>query len=133
MISFAHNNGDLVFKRGTFALELPNREFLENMFKTHGTATLMRIGHTRVSKLDPFIKKTGRELAISRMDWHKVHLQYVEISGTKHVWHFKVDLPTKSNYSNNGIDSVVFGVTTVAESEHANLVYCHFVPNDIAY
>lgn len=130
MVTYCHNknpstlHGDT--KRGTFAFELPTKEYLEEMFLKHANAGMLKAGHSRVSKFDPFVKKTGRELAESRLDWTKFIIEDIQVHGIKHVWHCSMALPTKNQNSNNYLDTVKFALGTVAESGRVNLLYAFF-------
>lgn len=129
MRAYSHNNGELAFKRGTIALDLPSKQDLETLFTKHGTATLVYIGAARLATKAKFVKKQGRSFAEDMMDWFPAYLQRVEIRGTKHVYHFIAEnLPNKTP-DEESTQKVEFGVSTVAETDDVHLVYAFFQEN----
>lgn len=122
MIAYAHQNGDLAFRRGTLAIELPSKEDLEQVFDTHSNCTLIKIGVARLAKNRHFVKKEGRQYAEQNLIFCKSYLEKVSIRDTKHVYHFTATVENRCPGEPNTQD-VEFGFSTCAESDFCQLVY----------
>lgn len=125
-INYIHCNGDKNFKRGTIAVVLPSKEDLTTLFTTHATCIGLVVGAARLAKNKPFNKRLGREYAEKMLIPTKCDLVAIEIRGTKHVYHFKAW--TANNCPKEPkVQEIVFGLSTVAESENVAVVYGFFV------
>lgn len=117
MLAIAHSRdtSGLGFQpEGTIILDLPSIEVLNNLFQTHSTALLVMMGVARCHPKDQFVKKTGRELAQTRMLQSIAEFSNVQVRGTKHVYHFNCT---------TGKNKVSFGLSTIAESKQVCLIY----------
>jgi hypothetical protein len=126
-----YNNPHSIFKdlNGTMVFELPTREELENLFKQHGTATLMNVGVVRLHPRDSFNKKLGVKCAKEKMSLVPVYLTQVEIRNTKHIYHFQAKVPNRCP-AENDTQVIQFGISTIRESDRAVLVYGNFTYED---
>lgn len=123
MVVVAHTKSG--HTRGTIAIALPEKRDLLNLFEQHGTCTLLGLGISQVHPDDKFDRVVGREVSSQRVMYVKAYLDYVEIRGTKHIYHFKSDIDdTSSTQKRKKV--VVFGLATTKESDSVQLVYATF-------
>lgn len=123
-MNIVHNNRGC-FKRGTIVFELPTKADLTNLFTLHGTCTLMRIGAVRLNNRDQFNKKLGVKLAQDKMQMTGCYLEYIEIRGTKHIYHFVSKVPNRCP-KEEATQDIKFGLSTVNESGLVQMVYAEF-------
>lgn len=123
-MNIVHNNEGF-WKKGTIVLELPSKVDLHNLYVQHGTATLIKIGAVRLNKKDQFNKKLGVKLAKEKLQLVGCYLSFVEIRGTKHIYHFESKVTNRC--PNEHTDQVIkFGVSTIRDSENVCVVYAEF-------
>lgn len=117
-IQYAHNRTTRDQVDGTLALEVPTREFLEQMFVSHGNMTLFNIGLSVKSKKDAFVKKEGRANAEKRMGYLKFELDNIDQDGTTHVYRFH----TTDMVVNRKKYFISIMLSTVKESDNVRFV-----------
>ncbi len=72
--------------RGTIALEIPSKSYLEQVFSSHSSHMFLNVGVTKLHPKEHFVKRIGREKAEERMKQTVVTLASVEIDGIRHVY-----------------------------------------------
>lgn len=111
--------------KGTFIFELPPKSELDNLFKEHGTCTLFKVGVVKLNNKDQFNKKTGVALAKEKMNFTGCYLEYVEIRSTKHIYHFRAEVPNRCK-SQGDKQTIAFGFSTIRDSDKVQVVYAQF-------
>lgn len=121
MIAYKHVRNGAFSNEGTLAIELPGKELLLELFKTHSTSTIMSFGYSIVSKKDHFNKKTGRTVAEKRMSPQVVSFTGVRRRNLQHIYDFNVVVP---NVQVDETDITInFGLGVVVESNQVRLYY----------
>lgn len=124
MIQYFHNRDRFSEVKGTVALEVPNKAFMERLFTTHSNKTMFMVGISVKSEKDPFVKKVGRSVAQSRMTPVVFTLDGVRQDGTTHVY----DFINGEIIVNNKSYVINLSVTTVAESDKIKLISAYIEP-----
>lgn len=119
-IKFIHQINPHRVYNGTIALILPSKEELKTFFDLHASKTMVRVGLAVCSDKDNFVKSIGREKSSGRLTPVVVDIIDVEIRGTKHIYHFETNMIGAKGFKEV---KVQFGISTIAESEHTQLVY----------
>ena len=122
-LQYIHNRGDLEqsIMSGTVAFEVPTREFLDHLFKSHSTHALFKVGISIKSDKDTFVKSIGRQMAEKRMTYVKFELDTIQQDGTTHIYRFFTNdvIHDRDRYH------VSIRLTTVVESDNVRLINAH--------
>lgn len=111
MIAYAHTNSakaGFTLQEGTLAIELPSKKDLQELFSSHSTQLLMKVGKSKKHPKDAFNKKVGRTVSELKMVLIPVTFRNIDIKGVRHVFNF------------NG-DGFSFSLSTIAESPNVHL------------
>lgn len=101
---------------GTIALEIPSKDYLNEVFSTHSNMMFINLGVTKLHPKDKFVKQTGRDRAAGNMSQHVAQLCSVEIDGLRHVYHISL----KS--TNPVVGDVRLWFSTIKESPNVMLL-----------
>lgn len=117
-IQYSHNRKETQAVDATLALEVPTKDFLQQMFTLHGNQTIFHMGIALKSPHDQFEKSIGRDIATQNMKLVPFTLTEIRQLGTKHLYNFR---SSEIAHSHNQY-FIRITLTTVAESDKVRFV-----------
>ncbi len=124
-VAYSHNNGQVGIK-GTLAIDLPSKEHLENLTTFGSKFTKFPIGAAFLNNKDQFNKKTGREIAESRLNPETFDLSHINIrEDGKVVYHFYTFIQDMRPGEGNSVP-VLIGLSTFKDNPNVHLQYMFF-------
>lgn len=121
---YLHSNDDSC-RKGTIAIELPNKSDLTSTLNTYANGILLNIGAARLSPKERFNKKLGRSYAEKLITPTKCYLESLSINDQKHVYNFRA-VVTNRCPRESATQDVYFGLAVNDLSDGVRLVYGGF-------